>query len=171
MNSDIVLDTNIVADFLAVYFENNVNGHGSFEMRYNLTTSFVNKVNDIINEFRNGEMVFSKGLVVASSFAFVEIARQFEKISKKRFSLEQFRAFIESPPDWFLIETLNVEMFLFFKELPERVVDKDAKHLSIEWADAIHVVTMLIRGNEALLFTTDNRIRLIESLKDRLWVV
>lgn len=165
MSRDIVLDTNIAADFLAVFFENKVNSGGAFAAKYRLSVDLVRRVNKILDEYRHGEGVFASGIVVVSSFAFVEIARQFNEISSGRFSLEQFKAFIESPPEWFLIESLNPQLFLLFKEVPEKVTEGN---LPIEWADAIHVVTAISRGNNSLLSTTDRRIQLIEGLRNRL---
>jgi len=167
MDGDIVLDTNITADFLAVYFQNNVSTNGVFDARYNLNVNIVKRINEILSEFRFGEGIFEKGIVVASSFAFVEIARQFEEIADNRFSLEQFRAFIDSPPDWFLIETVSVDLFHLFNDVPEKVVFDQNNHVPIEWADAIHIVTTLSRGNQSVLCTTDGRILRIPSLKER----
>jgi predicted nucleic acid-binding protein len=165
---DIVLDTNIVADFLAIYFERSVSIDGLFYPKYRINQQLCERINLVINEYRYGPGVFSKGLIVASSFSFVEIARKFDVVVYNRFSIEQFKAFIDSAPEWFLIEPVTPDLFLLFNEVPERVDVGEGVLESIEWSDAIHVVTALSRGGSSLLCTTDHRIKKIPSIVNRI---
>lgn len=162
---DIVLDSNILSDFISIFYENNVNTHGSFEERYRVNRVLANRINLILKTFRENE-TFEDGVVVVSSFAFVEIARKFEIISNNRFSIEQFKAFIASPPEWFVIASLSDELFPLFNNIPISVLF-ESESRPIEWTDAIHAATALSRGANCLLATTDSRIMKIQELANR----
>lgn len=165
---DIILDTNVLSDFIASFYNCDVRNNGNFEAHNSLTAGLANRINGILNNYRSYEAL-DKGVIVASSFAFVEIARQFEKISNGRFSRVQFKAFIDSPPAWFVIESMNNELFPFLQELPSSVVMPGGTSVPIEWADAIHVATALARNNTCLIAVTDKRIANIPSINNRIF--
>jgi len=167
--SDIVLDTNVLADFIASYYKFEINVSGSFEEYKTISRFFAEKLNLINSNYKNYG-VLQDGVIIASTFAFVEIARQFEKIANKRFSIIQFRAFIESPPDWFIIYSLNEELFAYLNLLPSYVVMPGGNSLTLEWADTIHVATALSRDEICLLATTDGRLVNIVDIQKRLYL-
>ena len=56
-------------------------------------------------------------IVIASSFAFIEIGRKFDIISDGKYTIEKFRAFIESPPEWFQIASVDESLFIYYSQL------------------------------------------------------
>lgn len=160
---DIVLDTNILADFLAQYFSD-FQVHKRFSPANN--TMNAERVR-VINKIIKSHEVEQSNFVAASTFAFVEISRKWEIIVKGRFTVEKFSAFVDQPPDWFLIPAVESSLFPEFLEIPANV--KMSKGLSkpIEWADAIHLATAMSR-EYCLLATTDRRIRQVESFKENI---
>jgi hypothetical protein len=94
---DIVLDTNTIADFLSQYFKQQVAGGRSarFCDEGMLTRTLAVHVNRILDTFRRYQMgeelesPYSGGIVVASTFAFVELCRNWGRMcSTPRFSVE-----------------------------------------------------------------------------------
>lgn len=151
---DIVIDTDILADFLIQYFTYFEEG-SLFSETKRLSEPLIRKLNGIVKLHR-----YSTGthFVIASSFAFVEIARQFVRISANQFSLEQFRRFINEPPEWFLITSLSSDLLIQLAEVPSHVTMPSGQVEPIEWADAIHIATAISRDNWYFA-TTDSRIR------------
>ena len=100
---DIVPNTNIVSEFLARYFQQRQkNGH--FTANHIETTDLLN--HRVVKEIRGiikSYDYMSSHLVVASTFAFLEIAWKFTEISGNRFTIEQFSGFIDQPPEWFWV--------------------------------------------------------------------
>ena len=164
---DVVLDTNVLADVIAAYYQQNIRFGGNFVEYETITDMLVTKLNEVLNNFRDYG-TFEKGVIIGSSFAFIELARQFTRISRGRFSIVQFRAFIESPPEWFIIYPLNGELFQYLNDLPNSVTMKDGSSLSLEWADTIHVATALSRDENCMIATTDGRLESIEEIAARL---
>ncbi len=164
---DIVLDTNVLSDFIACYYKYDIRKDGDFIEYENLSGNLVFRLNEILNNYRSYDTL-NKGVIIASTLAFVEIARQFDKISKGRFTRVQFKAFIDSPPQWFIIETMNNELFPFLQELPSSVKMPNGAKVPIEWADAIHVATALARSENCNIVATDGRIIRILSIQDRI---
>jgi predicted nucleic acid-binding protein len=102
-------------------------------------------------------------LVVASTFAFLEIARKFVEVSGNRFTIEQFSGFIDQPPEWFWVAPLDESLFLELLRIPPYVTMPGGQLKNIEWADAIHLATALSREN-CLLATTDSRLKQLSIL-------
>lgn len=165
---DIVLDTNLLSDFIASFYLFDIRGYGNFQGHQNLKEIHVTRFNDILNNYRSYHTL-DRGLVIASTFAFVEIARKFDRISNGRFSEVQFKAFIDSPPDWFVIETMNNELFPFLQKLPSTITMPNGVMEPIEWADAIHVATALARNETCLVAVTDSRILQIQEIQNRIF--
>lgn len=155
---DIVLDTNILSELLAQYFQHRQkNGH--FTANHIGTTDILNY--RVVKEIRG--IIKSYGyigshLVAASTFAFLEISRKFEEISGNRYNIEQFSGFIDQPPEWFLVAPLDESLFLDLLRIPPYVTMRGGQLKNIEWADAIHLATALSREN-CLLATTDSRLK------------
>jgi len=154
---DIVLDTNILSEFLAQYFQQRQKS-GHFTSNQLETTDLLNhrvvrEIQAIIKSYDD-----MSHLVVASTFAFLEIARKFAEVSGNRYSIEQFSGFIDQPPEWFLVAPLDESLFLDLLQIPPYVTMPGGQLKNIEWADAIHLATALSREN-CLLATTDSRLR------------
>lgn len=164
--TDIVLDTNILSDFLAIYFENSISIGEKFVSKYRVNNDFASKINTIILDHIN-DGISKYGKIVASNFAFIELARRFDECSSGRFTVDQFRAFIDSPPEWFVLESVSSDLFFELYRLPSHVLFKEEKQ-TIEWADAIHCATALIRGNRSLFATSDSRLNVIQIFNHRL---
>ncbi len=101
-----------------------------------------------------------EGMIVVSSFAFVELLNKFDNIFQDRsVSLKKLASFIEKPPKWFIIDELNMEVARHFHEVPI----KDTHNNSISGDDAIHLATALTRRGDKLFFmTSDFRIKNLE---------
>ncbi len=169
---DIVLDSNVLADFLMQYFGPARYGQANFVAQDSISKELSRRVNQIIHWHRwesdDENIMQHPGLIFASTLAFVEIARQWTIIVKHRFTITQFAAFIEQPPDWFVIAPIDEHLIEAFSYLPIEILTPSGKIKPIEWTDAIHIATALSRGGQCLLATTDRRIEKIESLHDRI---
>jgi len=166
--TDIILDTNVLADLLAQYYGDEVRYGEVFESRGFLNPQLVRKLNKIIGWYKGTDDSSCPGLVVASSFAFVEIARKFDKIAGARFNLYQFAEFIDQPPEWFIISAVDTNLFFHLSKLPGQVQTHNNKFLPIEWADAIHMATATSRDKPWLLASTDSRIQAAVALRGRI---
>lgn len=166
--ADIILDTNILSEVLAQFFRNRI-GVTSVEFLESgvLKKAAVKALNKIIEWHNSNVDSDFPGLIIASSFGFIEIARQFDEISADEYTIEQFAAFIEQPPEWFFIAPVDVELFNFLKMIPAHVMVGE-KSKPVEWADAIHVATAFSRDEGWLLIATDARIRAIPALEDKM---
>jgi len=164
---DIVLDTSILSEFLAQYFQQRQkNGHftaNHVEASTLLNQRVVKEIRGIIKSYDN----MSNHLVVASTFAFLEIARKFAEVSANRYSIEQFSGFIDQPPEWFLVAPLDESLFLDLLRIPPYVTMPGGQLKNIEWADAIHLATALSREN-CLLATTDSRLKQINAFQSHI---
>jgi predicted nucleic acid-binding protein len=156
--NDIVLDTNILSEFLFQYFKV-FPEYKRFKPLGRMTKRTAGEINSIVRSYKR------VNLVVASTFAFLEISRQFENIVKKRFKLEQFSAFVDQPPEWFLVAPVDSSLFLHLAQIPAEVTMPGGNVKRIEWADAIHLATALSR-EKCLLATTDRRIKQVKMFED-----
>jgi hypothetical protein len=165
--TDIVVDTNILSEILIQYFRNDAKRTGYIAPYGNLSRNITRALNRII-KYHSEDIFddeFSPGLVIASTFAFVEIARKFNELSLGEYSISQFAAFIESPPEWFRISPLDTDLLPFLYQLPINVRGNDGAPL--ELADAVHVATALSR-EEFWMIATDKTIVALEILRDKL---
>lgn len=96
------------------------------------------------------------GLLVVSVVAFVELARQFDKILGNHISLDQFAAFVDSPPGYFTIEPLSFDVLKELIHLPT-ICWINGEKKGIEAMDNIHVATARMREH-CRLAATDSRI-------------
>ena len=160
---DIALDTNILADFLAQYI-GDFDEHKRFYPENNtMNSERVRVINNIIKNYEIEPGTF----VVASTFAFVEISRKWDIIVNKRFKVEQFSAFVDQPPEWFLISPVDASLFSELLEIPASVKMPAGNLKPIEWADAIHLATAMSREN-CLLAATDRRIKQVEIFRENI---
>lgn len=166
--ADIVLDTNILTDLLAQYYEGRVREKGYFESKGKLNKDLARRLNRILEWYVGDDDSPYPGLIVASSIAFVEIARKFNEIADGRFTITQFAAFIEQPPEWFIIAAIDSALFPHLSSLPREILLSDGRAKPIEWADAIHIATAMSRDQPCLLATTDTSIKEVRFLKDKI---
>ncbi|MCP4150655.1 MAG: PIN domain-containing protein [bacterium] len=164
---DIVLDTMHLNILLEQYFEFPGKAR-DIDVRFNSYTIFnaetVNLINKIVRSYWEDGGV---NRVIASTLAFIEIARKFAELSRERFRLEQFRAFIDQPPEWFHIAAVEKSLYLYLLEIPRVVEMPGGDYKNIEWADAIHLATAMSRDS-GVLATTDVRLRQIKTLATRI---
>jgi predicted nucleic acid-binding protein len=173
--SDIVLDTNVIGDFLAQYFApaGANRGAGEFRPEGKLTRALIARLNRILDTFRRydlGETLnspYAGGLIVSSAFAFVELCRNWDRIVQKRFSIIQLEGFLLQPPDWFSIAPVDEVLLPFYANIPSHITLR-GEIKPIEWCDAIHAATADSRGRSCLLATTDERLQAITHFRNRI---
>jgi len=169
--TDILLDTNVLGDLLAFYYNEEYRRTREFRPYRTLTLDRVRRLNHVLHWHSEDEWDDSTesaaGLVVASTFAFVEISRQFDRISRDRFSIDQFRAFLNQPPPWFLISALDETVLPMLLSLPTQVSLANGKDKPLELADALHIATALSR-DDCLIAVTDGTLKAISFISNRL---
>jgi predicted nucleic acid-binding protein len=149
---DIVCDTNITAEIIKQYYQ--ANKFYGFSENAIITHKLKYILNKKIYEPN------TSGYIIASSFAFIEIARKYKEIISDKIKVHQFMAFIQQPPEWFLIEPIDINLLEQLRALPPY----NSENKPIEWADAIHAATALNREN-ACFVTTDSKLLKIGILK------
>lgn len=159
---DIVIDTNILGEFLQQYFQNKIHSDGVFVEGKFLNNKIVVKLNSILHTYRANNS-FDKGLVIVSSFAFIELSRKFLAITEGKVTVDQLRAFISEPPIWFVISEIDEGLVTEFVKVP-KYISIDEKMANLEWADAIHCATYYSRDS-AKMATSDAIIKLIKSIE------
>lgn len=96
------------------------------------------------------------GMLITSTFAFIELMNKFNEIFKgtkiKPYSLSNF---IKQPPAWITIEDLTETISLHLCEVPVLTPNGE----SISGDDAIHIATAISRGEKISFCTTDNRLQ------------
>lgn len=169
--ADLVLDTNILADIIAQYYQNKTLVDHGFVRNGWLSDDITHNINKIlkphVTTYLFDEEPHTQGYIVASSMGFVEIARKFNVISQHRFTVAQMAALISQPPDWLLIESVSKDLLEFLCILPTEVQLKHGGMAPLEWADAIHVATALSRGDNCMIATTDRTIQEIKIMSGR----
>lgn len=162
--ADIVLDTNLLSEVIKQFFNNTETKiHFRFVSNSLIGRELAKEMNTIVEWYTSDIDARCPGLIIASAFGFVEIARKFEEISSGHYNIEQFAAFVEQPPIWFRISSVDSSLFPHLKLIPKRVSVNNVSK-PIEWADAIHVATAMSRDEPWLLASTDTRIKAIPLL-------
>ncbi len=162
---DIVLDSHILADFLAQYFGPTDRGQQPFQSEGQLSSDLARRINSVVDRYMSYDVVTT--VVVASTLAFVEIVRQWDEIVQDQFQPHQVAAFLEQPPDWFSVAPVDEDLVEFFCDVPADVSMPDGTTKPVEWADAVHVATVFSRGEVCLFATSDYPLRQIVSLSGR----
>jgi hypothetical protein len=159
MNRDLVVDTHILQWILNNYDSSNEYGMLTSEK---LSRHVLVALNNIISNAGNN------GFIIASAIAVIEIANKYDEICEG-FSIpyDKFKAFITQPPSWFLIEPISVECISYLSQIDCSVILK-GESKPIEINDAIHVATTLIRNENSILATNDNRIKQLPIMRGRL---
>ena len=169
---DIVLDTNVLADFLSQFFDAGRadRGHGRFVADGTVTTELSRRLNRILGRHYSYVSVQDslgpamQELVVSSAFAFIEIGRKWGDIAADRFSEDQLFAFVNEPPDWFDIAPVDEDLLPSYVDVPSHVLLGGTRE-PIEWTDAVHVATAISRDPSALLATTDRRLHSVRGVR------
>jgi hypothetical protein len=162
MIKDLLLDTHVLNEFIAQYFEYKIYSTGHFVEREFLTKERAILINNIIYEYRT-EATLSKGIIVSSAISFIEIARKFALIAKNRYSLNQFKSFIDDVPPYFHIAPVEKSIGLYLNKVPKYITTALGELKPIELPDAIHCATYYSRDSIAIL-TEDNRIKSIQGI-------
>jgi len=157
---DIVLDTNCLKVLLGQYYKYPGKNRDT-DVRFHADNTLNPTVVRLINQIISSHFYGGGNYVVASTFAFVEIARQFAEISDGKFLIQQFKAFIDQPPVWFVIAAVEKSLYEHLLEISATVKMPGGDYKKIEWADAIHYATALSRDN-CKLATTDVRLRQLD---------
>jgi hypothetical protein len=163
-----VLDTGPLADFLGQYFGPARRGHAPFRRGDSLSEAAARAINTILRAYYADEP--SPDLVIASTLAFVEIARKWDQLAGGRFAPYQLKAFLAGPPPWFIVDPVDEDLVEFFLRLPADVLMEDGRPASIEWTDAVHAATALSRDTpprHCLIAVEDRRMLRIELLRER----
>jgi hypothetical protein len=166
--ASIVLDTGRLADFLGQFFGPAQRGQVSFRRGDSLSEEAARAINAILRRYHADEP--SPYLVIASTLAFVEVARKWDRLAGGRFAPHQLKAFLVGPPPWFAVDPVDEDLVEFFFRLPADVLMEDGRPASIEWTDAVHAATALSRdtpGRQCLLAVEDRRLLRIELLRGR----
>lgn len=164
--ADIVLDTDVLADFLAQYFGMAQRGFGPFVPGTWLSEGAARIINQVVRAYHPDYPATS--FVVASAFAFLEMVRKWDQLLGERVRPYQMRAFLETPPNWFLVTAVDSTLVPFYCRLPAAVQTPDGSLKPIEWTDGIHVATALSRNEPerppCALATNDRRLIRIEEI-------
>jgi len=107
------------------------------------------------------------GVVVVSSFAFVELIRKWAEIVNDRFSPLELYNFLLDLPDWMSVAEVDEDMLPSYAEVPTNVWI-DSNYEPIELPDAVHVATVLSRGDDTLFATSDTRLQALSFLEGRI---
>lgn len=156
--ADICMDTNVLADFLLQYFSSATRAWFNVSESKHINRDLCYKINSLLNSHHRVENtgIPPFGVLVASAVAFVELARQFDRIFAGQITVEQFAAFLDSPPDFFTIEPLGFEALRELVALPSHCW-LGSEERGIEAMDNVHVATARIRQS-CHLAATDQRI-------------
>ena len=152
-NMEYVLDVNILKEVLRQYDSKYPNKKLTLVNGFDRNT--IQSINRVIeNEGYNGR-------IVASSFAFIEILNKISEISAGQYTLDKIRAFINQPPEWFIIEPIDIETCCHYFSIPKFT----SQNKGIELADAIHLATAYQRGDKAIFVSTDHKLIDVCTLK------
>lgn len=142
-----IIDTHILADLLKQYNS----GRPNQPLQ---ESKFISKrISHVLNQFIQTEGY--NGVIVASTFAFIEILNKFNEIAQDAFDLKKVVGILSQPPDWFVIEPFSGETNRQLISVPKINTNGE----NIELADAIHVATALQRGPNTMLATHDQTLR------------
>ena len=97
-------------------------------MRYSGTDSPILSINSVISD-KDGQT----GLIVTSTFAFLELINKFDKIfeleiEERKISLARIIATIKQPPSWLVIDDMDVDTAKNFCNVPNTI--ESGEHIS-----------------------------------------
>jgi len=162
---DIVLDTDFLAEFLIQYFDPFVANRGMG--RFQTSAVFSRELSRRLNQIVTTSYMGISNLIIASTFAVVEIARKWDEIVQNKFSVQQLHAFTYQYPEWFSLAPVDEDLIPFFMDVPSNVL-VNSKITPIEWIDAVHLATVISRGPNATLATSDSKAKKVLEIQGRL---
>ena len=146
----VFMDTHVLSDILRQFnpmYPNSPVSQSAF-----LSSDMVRILNPIVQEPN------INGIAIVSSFAFIELINKFDQIFRKgELKIERLSAFLQQPPEWLIIEDVNIETAFHSCEVPESVLGKG---ISVD--DAVHVATAIQRGDPIYFFTSDTKLLELE---------
>ena len=156
--ADICLDTNVLADFLKQYFYSSVRTGFTVGESQHISRSLGYRINSILNSHYRYEIdgIPPFGLIVASAIAFIELSRKFDSIFAGQLTVDQFAAFVDSPPSFFTIEAMGFDVLRSLVELPSTCW-LAGEQKGIEAVDNLHVATARVR-DDCVVAATDQKL-------------
>lgn len=141
------IDTCILADILKQYQP--INPNNPLIPSTFLKTNILKEINIAI------ESEGYEGMLITSSFSFIELINKFNDIFKNC-NIESYKIsnFLRQPPVWITIEELNENITSYLCEVP---ISNSHGH-AISGDDAIHVATAISRQEKITFCTTDLRL-------------
>lgn len=170
---DIVLDSNVLIDFLIQYYQNRwrekkyFGGTRAIEIASarRLNKFAAERINALIRQYEDSG---ASALIIVSALAFVEIGSHAEEMIKGEspaIEINDFRrflsAFVDSPPEWFHIAPLDDSLFESLLAIPGKVELNPGDWKNIEWADSLHLATWKLRES-AYFATCDRRLQKLQ---------
>lgn len=158
--ADILLDTNVFAEFLAQFFDpaSADRGYGVFRPQGFMSSTVATVLNRLkADHLRFGDI--RSGIVVVSAFGVIELSRKWRQIVGTKLTIIQLHSFILQPPEWVSIAPVDDTLIPFFMSLPTHIVTTQGHFKALEWTDAIHVATAVSRGEGIFIGATDGVIR------------
>ncbi len=174
---DLVIDTCFLGDMLAdcLPATSVFRTYGRFRQSSTLPPAICRKLDAIVGFHEERwdisgstvEVTSDIGVVVVSSFAFIELIRKWAEIVNNRFSPLELYTFLLDLPDWMSVAEVDEDMLPSYAEVPTDVWIDDNQE-PIELPDAVHVATVLSRGDDTLFATSDTRLRALPFLAGRI---
>lgn len=138
------LDTCVFAELLKQYQFSSPNSI-FFEHGF-LTTDMLKRINPLVSSMGDD------GLIVTSSFTFVELANKFEEIfGDCGFQLHSLRNFILQIPEWLIIDEIDFNISQNLIELPL----SNPNYKKISGDDAIHLAVAMTRKDPLYFCSSD----------------
>lgn len=142
------IDTCVLSDILKQY--NALYPHLPYRCSTFIGPRMLTEINRAV------ESMGYSGMLLTSTFAFIELMNKFNEIFKgtkiRPFSLSNF---IKQPPAWITIEDMTEDISLHLCDVPVLTPNGE----SISGDDAIHIATALSRGEKLSFCTTDSRLQ------------
>ena len=138
------LDTCIFSEVLKQYKISSPNS--SYTECGLLSNNMLNYINHIVSS--RGD----DGLIVTSSFTIIEIINKFNEIfDGTSFHLHSLHNFLSQPPEWFIIDNLDINTSKNLINLP--LCNSEDKRISGD--DAIHLAVAMARRDPVYFCTSD----------------
>ena len=162
MIRDLVLDTHVLTEFIAQYFECPNRDDFRVIKRDCITEERARLLNRVLKSYYN-ENLFENGLIITSAFSFIEICRQFQTVTGGRYTKLQLKSFINDLPPYIEVAPIDRVLSEAICDAPKTVILSNGNAEKIELPDAIHYATYLTRDN-AFLVTDDGKLKCILSV-------
>ena len=140
------LDTCVFAELLKQY--QFISPNSIFFEHGFLTADMLKRINPLVSSMGD------EGLIVTSSFTFVELVNKFEEIfGDCDFQLHSLRNFILQIPEWLIIDDIDINISQNLIELPL----SNATYKKISGDDAIHLAVAMTR-KDLLFFCSSDKV-------------